>query len=147
MGGCGMCMRSPTTRSYSLSHLDVGTWEVDWVHGSSCGHTSPQADCASFINPLTPCCLADPVSPCLTLCCTHPLPPPPTPKIDNCLLLDRSGDAPVKIVDWGYSTFLVHGQKLRKLCGTVTYLAPVGFSFWLHVTMGYRYCFPFGGGL
>ncbi|KAI8471958.1 MAG: kinase-like domain-containing protein [Monoraphidium minutum] len=45
-------------------------------------------------------------------------------KVENCLLLDRSPDAPVKLVDWGYSSFLAPGLKLHKLCGTACYLAP-----------------------
>lgn len=45
-------------------------------------------------------------------------------KIENCLMLDASPCAPVKVVDWGYSTFLRPGEKLHKLCGTSTYLAP-----------------------
>ncbi|KIZ02568.1 hypothetical protein MNEG_5392 [Monoraphidium neglectum] len=45
-------------------------------------------------------------------------------KIDNCMLLDASPDAPVKLVDWGFSSFVQPGKKLHKLCGTIAYLAP-----------------------
>lgn len=45
-------------------------------------------------------------------------------KIDNCMLLDSSEDAPLKLCDWGYASFMAPGRKLRKLCGTVSYLAP-----------------------
>lgn len=46
-------------------------------------------------------------------------------QIDNCLLLDASPDAPLKLVDWGYAAFVAPGApRLHKLCGTCTYVAP-----------------------
>jgi len=51
------------------------------------------------------------------------LQPQPQPRqIENCLFLDKSPTAPLKLVDWGYSAYLP-GPK-HKLCGTCTYLAP-----------------------
>ncbi|GBG00457.1 calcium-dependent kinase [Raphidocelis subcapitata] len=46
-------------------------------------------------------------------------------KLDNLLLADDSGSADsLRLIDWGLSTFVRPGAKLKGLCGTSFYIAP-----------------------
>lgn len=42
-------------------------------------------------------------------------------KLENIIVDDRNN---VKIIDFGFSVFIQHGQKLRNICGTPSYMAP-----------------------
>ena len=41
-------------------------------------------------------------------------------------MLDVDDDAPMKLADWGFATFVHPGKKLSSIAGTCYYIAPVG---------------------
>jgi len=46
-------------------------------------------------------------------------------KLDNLMYADASGDSSaVRLVDWGFATFLRPGERLKGLCGTSYYVSP-----------------------
>jgi hypothetical protein len=49
-------------------------------------------------------------------------------------MLDESERSPMKVADWGFSTFVHPGKKLTGLCGTCYYVAPVSHES--HATRG-----------